>query len=304
MRFATSSPLLTLFVSCLIVGTGSEVRADDVLTLELPPSREALEMREAERARATEAVARTPIAPRSSRQPIRRGRFASRGRQSSPEQVVGRLGLLEKKTAIYRGRSRESQELINAPAGTYIAVQGQQSGWIGVLMADGSTGWVPPGTARLLDYQVVSSGRAAMPSGRRDASDVFPNSDRPYFAGDAQSLLNEAYRYLGVRYVWGGNTANGIDCSGFIKNIFAKMGYPLPRTSSEQITVGLPVPMEELQAGDRLYFGKRKDRLGVTHTGLYIGNGYFIHSSSSRGGVAISHLGEATWTRIYQCARR
>ncbi|MCS6777529.1 MAG: C40 family peptidase [Chloroherpetonaceae bacterium] len=302
MRPITTQRILAL--AGMLVAHAPRLLADDTLVLELPPSREALELREAERTRAAQAVARTPILPRGSRPPARRGRLPSRGRQNDAEPVVGRLGLLEKRTPIYRGRSYQAQELIVAPAGTYVAVQGQQNGWVGVLMADGSTGWVPPGAVRLLDYQVVSTGQVPMPSGRREPNDIFPATDQPFFTGNAQALLNEAYRYLGVRYVWGGNTFNGIDCSGFIKNVFAKLGYVLPRTSSEQITVGMPVPREELQAGDRLYFGRRKDILGVTHTGLYIGDGYFIHSSSSRGGVAISHLSEPTWARIYQCARR
>jgi hypothetical protein len=304
VRLSTFVPLASLSILlCLSGGVIIPAQADEVLTLELPPSREALELREAERARATEAVAKTPITPRG-KAPVRRGRLPSRGRQSAPEQVVGRLGLLEKKTTIYRGRNRGAQELITAPGGTYVAVQGQQNGWVGVLMADGTTGWVPPGSVRLMDYQVVSSGQIPLPSGQREPTDIFPSGARPIFAGDAQALLNEAYRYLGVRYSWGGNTFSGIDCSGFVKNVFAKSGYALPRTSSEQLAYGVPVSKEELVAGDRLYFGRRKDRLGVTHTGIYIGNGYFIHSSSSRGGVAISHLNEATWVRLYQCARR
>lgn len=303
MRFATFSPRKTLLLSLALTSIAACVRADDVLTLELPPSREALEMREAERARATEIVAKTPILPRG-KAPIRRGKLPSRGRQSAPEQVVGRLGLLPRKTTIYRGRGQNTTTLIAAPGGTYVAVQGEQSGWTGVLMADGTTGWVPSSAVRLLDYQVVSSGQIPTPSGQRDMTDTFPYWNKPFFSGDAQAIMNEAYRYMGVRYVWGGNTFKGIDCSGFVKNVFARSGYSLPRTSSEQLTWGLPVPRGELAAGDRLYFGRSKDGRGVTHTGIYIGDGYFIHSSSSQGGVAISNLNNATWNRIYQCARR
>ncbi len=303
MRVSIFTPIASLGVLLCLSGSLTTALADDILTLELPPSHEALQMRAAERARASQVVAKTPIVPRGNA-PARRGRFASRGRQSAPEQVVGRLGLLEKKTTIYRGRSRDTQELIAAPSGTYVAVQGQQDGWVGVLMADGSMGWVPPNAVRLLDYQVVSSGQVPLPSGEREPTDIYPCGNKPIFTSDAQALLNEAYRYLGVRYSWGGNTFKGIDCSGFVKNVFAKSGYALPRTSSEQLAYGIPVSKAELSAGDRLYFGQRKDRLGVTHTGIYIGGGYFIHSSSSRGGVAISHLNEATWVRLYQCARR
>jgi hypothetical protein len=303
LRLTRFFPVALLSVLCCLSSGIRTVRADEVLTLELPPSREALALRETERARAAQTVAKTPITPRR-QAPMRRGSLPSRGRQGGSEQVVGRLGLVEKKTVIYRGRSRGTQELISAPAGTYVAVQGQQSGWQAVLMADGTTGWIPPGIVRLMDYQVVSSGQVPLPSGQRDVTDIYPFNGRQVFTGDAQALLNEAYRYLGVRYTWGGNTFNGIDCSGFVKNVFAKSGFALPRTSSEQLHFGIPIPISELAAGDRLYFGQRKDRLGVTHTGIYIGGGHFIHSSSSRGGVAINNLNEASWAKIFQCARR
>ena len=183
-------------------------------------------------------------------------------------------------------------------------------------MADGSTGWVPRASVKPMEYQVVSNapttynslptysnGSSAMPSGT-DPGDIYPRSNTPYFTGNPQQLLDDAYRYLGVRYVWGGNTFNGIDCSGFVKNVFGSQGLKLPRLGSDQMAYGVPVPKDQLQPGDRLYFGRRKERVGVTHTGLYIGNGYFIHASSSRKGVAISQLSEPMFARIYVCARR
>ncbi|HZP80134.1 MAG TPA: C40 family peptidase, partial [Chthonomonadaceae bacterium] len=188
-----------------------------------------------------------------------------------------------------------------APAGTYVAIQQESGTWVGVLMADGSTGWLRSENVRMLDYQVVSNGSAMMPSG---GGDIYPSSSIPLLTTDPQAILNEAYRYMGVRYVWGGNGYSGIDCSGFVKNVFAANGYRLPRTATEQMAYGVPVPVDQLQAGDRLYFGHKKNAFGVTHTGIYIGNGYFIHSSSSRKGVAISRLDEPMYARIFVCARR
>ena len=126
----------------------------------------------------------------------------------------------------------------------------------------------------------------------------------PLLTSSQQAILNEAYRYMGVRYVWGGNDGRGIDCSGFVKNVFAACGYALPRTATEQMAYGIEVPYDQLQPADRLYFGHKKNGNGVTHTGIYIGNGYFIHSSSSRHGVAVSRLTEPMFARIFVCARR
>lgn len=170
-------------------------------------------------------------------------------------------------------------------------------------MADGSTGWLSRDSVQMMDYQVVSSAKTPIYANIGDG-DIYPRGSTPYFNGDSAALFQEAYKYLGVRYVWGGNTANGIDCSGFIKNVFASCGYPLPRLGSDQMAYGIPVSPDQLRPGDRLYFGRRKERVGVTHTGLYIGNGYFIHASSSRHGVAISSLSEQMFARIFVCARR
>ncbi len=284
--------------------------ADGELTLTLPPSREAQEARlEAERQN------RPRSNPNPFGEPVRktrrgaapkRGSLPSRAGGARREIVVGRLGLLETPTVIRRGHSRTSPSLITAEAGTYVALKQEYGEWCGILMADSSIGWVPRSSVKPMEYQVVSNAPAysgAMPSGT-DPGDIYPRSAAPYFTGDPQNLLNDAYRYLGVRYVWGGNTFNGIDCSGFVKNVFGSQGFKLPRLGSDQMAYGVPVPKDQLQAGDRLYFGRRTERVGVTHTGLYIGNGYFIHASSSRKGVAISHLSEALFRRIYVCARR
>ena len=85
-----------------------------------------------------------------------------------------------------------------------------------------------------------------------------------------------------------------------MKNIFASCGFPLPRTAAEQVGMGLPITPDQLQPGDRIYFGHGS----ITHTGLYIGNGYFIHASSAHHRVVISQLSESLYTHLYACARR
>ncbi len=103
-------------------------------------------------------------------------------------------------------------------------------------------------------------------------------------------------------YKWGGESASGLDCSAFVKHCFNTLGIYLPRTAHEQAAYGIPVTPENLQAADRLYFASRDGR--ITHTGIYIGDGYFIHSSSSRGGVAVSRLDEPLYHKMFCGARR
>jgi cell wall-associated NlpC family hydrolase len=309
VRVLTSTNGFRSLSVCAGLLVSSPSVADTTLTLELPPSQASLERQEQEKARKAEKVGRTAVVPQRGGVPraSRSGRYASRGRTN--ERVVGRLGVMERQAGIFRTRSESGRQLINAPSGTYVAVQEERNGWTGVLMADGSTGWTRQENVQVLDYEVVSSGNSWVPMSRggtaADGSrDIYPRSNTVYFTGDSQALIQNAYKYLGVKYVWGGNGMSGIDCSGLVKNVFGSQGFVLPRLGSDQMAYGIAVSRDQLLPGDRLYFGRRKDRLGVTHTGLYIGDGYFIHSSSSRKGVAINHLNEPMWARLLECARR
>lgn len=294
--FVSCRSLVGLALSTLLCAAHPAF-ADQTLTLELPPSEAAQAAHAAEKAR---SAAHTSVTPKATRN--RRGTYPSRGGVRRPqERVVGRLGQLPETTPIYRRHSRSSALLTQAPAGTYVAIQADAGDWVGVLMADGSTGWMTRSSVRFLDYQVVSNGNVPMPT---DEGDIYPRSTTPFFTGDPQLLLQEAYKYMGVRYVWGGNTMNGIDCSGLVKRVFDACGFPLPRLGSDQMAYGIPVPFDQLQPGDRIYFDRRTERVGVKHTGLYVGDGYFIHASSSNHGVAINNLSEPKWRKLFVCARR
>lgn len=90
----------------------------------------------------------------------------------------------------------------------------------------------------------------------------------------SSAIVNKAYQYLGVRYVWGGTTPSGFDCSGFIQYVYRSQGVSLPRTSRAQAASGKYVSIANAQPGDILYFGQSQ----VTHVGIYIGNGKMIHA--------------------------
>ena len=97
---------------------------------------------------------------------------------------------------------------------------------------------------------------------------------------DVQSMISIARQMLGTPYLWGGTSSKGVDCSGFTKNSYYSQGIILARDASQQARYGEHPDfnkMETLQSGDLLFFGRNAQR--VTHVGLYMGNGKFIHSS-------------------------
>lgn len=97
----------------------------------------------------------------------------------------------------------------------------------------------------------------------------------------AEDIVAEAMKYLGLPYFWGGASPNGTDCSGLVRQSFMMNGVYLPRNASQQALLGEEVPADRMQPADLLFFGRvREDgSYAVTHVGMYIGNGKFIHSS-------------------------
>lgn len=114
-----------------------------------------------------------------------------------------------------------------------------------------------------------------------------------------KALLVEAERWLGTPYRYGGNDRKGVDCSGFVKRVYADaLGINLPRSSREQAEYCSKVNRQELQPGDLVFFSTSKGSTRVSHVGIFMGAGQMIHASSSKG-VIISHLDQDYYKRTY-----
>jgi cell wall-associated NlpC family hydrolase len=118
----------------------------------------------------------------------------------------------------------------------------------------------------------------------------------------ARRLTSIAMQYIGTPYVFGGNSLYyGIDCSAYTQQIYAQIGINLPRTADVQYEVGTPISRSELLPGDEVFFTTYT--YGASHCGIYLGDGNFIHASSSRG-VTISSLNDHYYSTHYIGARR
>ena len=121
-----------------------------------------------------------------------------------------------------------------------------------------------------------------------------------------ERILARAEELIGTPYRSGGSTPRGFDCSGFVNFLFhEEAGIELPRSTRELMAMGKKrVAKDELQPGDIILFN-RNGRGRVSHTGIYIGDNQFIHSSSHRsGGVRIDSLEERYWRKSYLTAKR
>ena len=94
-------------------------------------------------------------------------------------------------------------------------------------------------------------------------------------------VVEYAKQFLGRPYVWGGNGPNSFDCSGFTKYVYAHFGYTLNRTASAQLSNGVSVSRSELQPGDLVFFYNGRVSTPVSHVGIYMGDGQFIHASTT-----------------------
>lgn len=117
----------------------------------------------------------------------------------------------------------------------------------------------------------------------------------------ASAVISTAKSFMGVPYVWGGTTPSGFDCSGYIQYVLGKNGISVPRTAAEQYKVGTSVSKSNLRTGDLVFFTTYKE--GPSHLGFYLGEGKFIHASSSKG-VTISSLSSDYYSSRYIGAKR
>lgn len=115
-------------------------------------------------------------------------------------------------------------------------------------------------------------------------------------------IVRTALAYRGSRYVRGGTGRSGFDCSGFTRFVYSKYGVRLPHCSAAQAGHGISVSRDELRPGDLVFFHTRQRR--ISHVGIYIGSGRFVHASTPRGGVMVSSLSQPYYAARYVGARR
>ena len=159
--------------------------------------------------------------------------------------------------------------LASVDTGTVVTVNGFVDGWYNVTCQYGTEGYI-----------------------RSDFLDLTTSSA----ASSSSSIVNTAKAYLGTRYVYGGAAPGGFDCSGFTMYVYKQYGYSLPHTATGQWQSGIGTKVWSigaLQPGDLVFFNDPSRNAGkaCSHAGIYVGNGQFIHASSSKNnGVIISDL--------------
>jgi len=136
---------------------------------------------------------------------------------------------------------------------------------------------------------------------------VEPTPSAPVYTAEstspkAKEVLDEAAKYLGIPYVYGGTTPAGFDCSGFVQYVFKNCGITLTRVSRDQYAKnGTRVEKSQLQPGDLVFFGTNGN---VSHVGIYVGNGQMIHSPSTGKSIMYTSIESDYYVKRYIGAKR
>lgn len=206
-----------------------------------------------------------------------------------------------------------------APPGAVVGItagpqnDGTGAPWWGITYS-GSSGWVlgehlaplsgtpaaptAPTTTPTVAATATPNTRPAPTATPSPATTAVPVGNR------GQNIVATALRYLGVPYVYGGTTPSGWDCSGFVGYIYqTAAGITLPRSAAQQYRVGTTIGAAQVQAGDIVFFSDTFGP-GITHNGIALGDGRFVHARSEGYGTTISSLSDPYWSGHYAGAQR
>lgn len=116
------------------------------------------------------------------------------------------------------------------------------------------------------------------------------------------SLVNTALKYRGVPYRYAGMTSRGMDCSGLVARVLQTHGIKAPHNAAALYGLGVAVARKDLRAGDLVFF--HTTRRGISHVGIYMGDGKFVHASSSGGRVQVDRMDKGYYHQRFVGARR
>ena len=202
--------------------------------------------------------------------------------------------------------STSSATLTLIPNGTTVEILAEEGEWY-LTSYSGFMGYIH---RDYVDYVPIIAADAAAELAVSIVSDsAAPEEEAAASAAQSlkQSVVDAACSYLGVRYVYGGASPSGFDCSGFTMYIYRQFGYTLPHSATSQLqSCSVSVSKDELQMGDLMFFRDPSvTSKAASHVGIYIGGNKFVHAASrSTPYVVISDLSESYYARYYTGARR
>jgi len=200
-----------------------------------------------------------------------------------------------------KGPGTQFAKMVVLPRGTTGKLLAKNGNWAKIALGDGRTGFV---YAKLLGRGTSSVVPRRVP--QHQVLNECPITDTGSTVNEECStngdIIRSALACRGARYRRGGTSRGGFDCSGFTRYIYAKHGVKLPHSSAAQASMGKPVSKSELKPGDLVFFTTY--RRGISHVGIYVGNGQFVHAATYGRGVRVDSLNNSYYGPRYRGARR
>ena len=205
------------------------------------------------------------------------------------------------------GPSTENEIVAKLYEGAVAKIIGINNAWFKVQY-NGDTGYISPDYVTIVPYNTYENAYTTYSTGSSNSGNpttgllaVVSDSsgDAASSNGTRQQIIDYAATFLGCKYVYGGNTPSGFDCSGYVKYVFKNFGVELTRTSANQYANSVRIKKSELQVGDLVFFSQNAGSSKVGHVGIYVGGGQFIHAAAPGKGVRYDSLSSDYYTSHY-----
>ena len=203
---------------------------------------------------------------------------------------------------IRSGASTSHSIVTKAYKGNTVEILESSNGWHKVKLSNGKIGW---GSAQYISTSSVdntTNGNTSQESTQAPSNNE-NNVSGTQSSSKVQAIVNTAKAQIGKKKAWGAEGPNAFDCSGLTYYIYKQNGITIPRTSREQSNFGTTVSKSNLQPGDLLFFSTDGSG-GVSHVGIYVGNGQMVHVSSSKNSVISTSINTSYWQKAYIRAKR
>lgn len=201
-------------------------------------------------------------------------------------------------TVNLRKEANTSSEIVtNLSVNTAVDVIAELDGWSQVKV-NGKEGYISSSLLSTTKQETSRSTTTPRTTTTQQTQATETTTSVP--SGKGSTIVETAQQYIGCKYVYGGTTPSGFDCSGFTSYVYKLHGVSLSRTAAGQYSNGVAVARSDLQPGDLVMFGKS----GINHVGIYIGGGRMVHAANPSRGVTTDTINSGYYNINYVGARR
>ena len=220
--------------------------------------------------------------------------------------------VLENNVNIRKGPGSAYERLGSVSAGQNVSLLARHKDWYRVQLENGSKAWIFSDLLKIAPMAVrrvpLTNDIPALPArARATTTRGGGSSGAPVNIPASGDVASFAVQFVGSRYVWGGASPRGFDCSGLTSYVYRQFGVSLPHSAAGQFSTrygAMIGSMGNLAPGDLMFFANTGGRRGISHVAIYIGGGQMVHAMTPRYGVQVSGIWSSYWQNHFAGAIR